>query len=70
MIDLDAAGHLNEAPWDVAGQLGTYERVYQMRDVDHAVTGHIGSSRVTLLGRLRDPLALGGPNVEAEIDGR
>lgn len=69
MVALDAAGNFNDIPWDVAGTLGTLDRLYAVRDVSHDVRGHVGTSRVALRGRIRDPLALGDPEVEVELDG-
>ena len=69
MVDLDAAGHFNDAPWDVAGRVGTYEHLCQFRDVEHTLTGRIGNAKVTLRGRIRDPLSLGEPNLETELEG-
>lgn len=69
MVKLEAEGHFNEAPWDLAGTLGTLDRLYAVRDVSHDLTGHIGKARLALRGRIRDPLKLSDPEVEAEIDG-
>jgi uncharacterized protein involved in outer membrane biogenesis len=69
MIDLDATGRFNAAPWDITGRLGSLDRLYELRDVEHDVTGHIGRAKVSLEGRIRDPLALGDPNVEVVIEG-
>jgi hypothetical protein len=69
MVELETAGHLNDTPWDFAGRLGTLDRIYQLRDVEHDVTGHIGAARATIRGRIREPLAIGGPDLEAEVDG-
>jgi AsmA family protein len=69
MVGLEAAGHFNDAPWDFAGKLGTLDRLYELRDVENDVAGHVGASKLTLHGRIRDPLALGGPDLEAEIGG-
>jgi len=69
MVELDAAGHFNEAPWDVSGTLGTIDRLYALHDVAQAVAGHLGSARVSVQGRIRDPLALGDPNLVIELDG-
>ena len=69
MIALDAAGHFHDAPWDVSGRLGTLDRLYEFRDVEQDVTGHVGDAKLTLRGRIRDPLALGDPRIEAEVEG-
>jgi len=69
MIDISAAGQFNDAPWDVTGQLGRLDHLYELRDVAPALTGNVGNVTFALRGRIRDPLALGDPNFEAEIDG-
>lgn len=69
MIDVQGRGHLNESPWDIAGQLGTLDRLFAGRDVDQALSGHIGRASLTLSGRIRDPMTLEGPNVEISVDG-
>ena len=69
MIEVRGAGHLNEAPWDIAGRLGPFERPYHARDVDLALTGHIGQSALSLRGRIHDPMTLGGPDVDLKVDG-
>ena len=68
-VDVRAAGHFNEAPWDVAGRLGPLESLLAAQDVNPALTGHIGQAAFSLSGRIHDPLTLGGPNVEITIDG-
>jgi hypothetical protein len=69
MIEVRGAGHLNEAPWDIAGQLGPFERPYHARGVDLALTGHIGQSVLSLRGRISDPMTLGGPDVDLNVEG-
>ena len=69
MIEVRGAGHLNDAPWDIAGRLGPFERLYHARDVDQALTGHIGQSALSLRGRIHDPMTLGGPDVDLKVDG-
>jgi len=69
MIRLDAAGAYNGTPWDLAGMLGTLDGLYALRDVEHEVSGHVGNASISLSGRIRDPLALGDPNLAVEIEG-
>ena len=69
MIDVRGAGHLNDAPWDVAGRVGPLENLLAAHDVNPALTGHIGQAAFFLSGRIHDPLTLGGPNVEIRVDG-
>lgn len=69
MIDVKGGGRFNDAPWDVAGRLGSLDRIVEGHDVDQALTGHIGQTAFSLTGRIRDPLTLGGPNVEVSVDG-
>ncbi len=69
MIGLEAAGHFNDARWDVAGKLGTLDRLYEFRDVEQDVAGHVAAAKLTLRGRVGDPLALGDPNLVAEVEG-
>ena len=69
MVDLDASGDLNGRPWDLAGRVGTLERLYDGRNIEHAVTGHIGGAAVAARGRIADPLSLGDPNLELEFSG-
>ena len=69
MVEVRGAGHLGDAPWDIAGRLGPLPSLYAARDVDHALTGHIGQSTVSLSGRIHDPMTLGGPDVHLKVDG-
>ena len=69
MITASARGHLNDSDWDVAGSVGPIESLYAGRDVDQALSGHLGVSSLSIRGRIRDPLTLGGPNVEIAVDG-
>ncbi len=69
MIDVRGAGHVGGSPWDLAGRLGPFERLYAARDVDHALTGHLGQSALSLSGRIHDPMTLGGPDVHVKVDG-
>lgn len=69
MIRVWGAGHFNDAPWDIAGRLGPLESLYAARDVDQALTGHIGQSALSLRGRIHDPMTLGGPDVHVKVDG-
>ena len=62
MIEVRGAGHLDDAPWDIAGRLGPFERLSHARDVDLALTGHIGQSALSLRGGIHDPMTLGGPD--------
>ena len=69
MVDVRGAGHLNDAPWDIVGRLGPLPSLYAARDVDHALTGHIGQSALALSGRIHDPMTLAGPDVHVKVDG-
>jgi uncharacterized protein involved in outer membrane biogenesis len=69
MVDLDASGNLDGQPWDFAGRVGTLERLYAGRDIEHALAGHIGGATFSLRGRIGDPLSLGDPDVELELSG-
>jgi uncharacterized protein involved in outer membrane biogenesis len=69
MVELAARGHLNDAPWEIEGKLGTLDRLYEARDVEHALTGRIGGSTISIRGRIRDPFSLGGPNMEIDVEG-
>jgi uncharacterized protein involved in outer membrane biogenesis len=69
MVDLDASGDLDGQPWDLAGRVGTLERLYAGRDVEHSLAGHIGGARVSVRGRIGDPLFLRDPDVELELSG-
>jgi uncharacterized protein involved in outer membrane biogenesis len=69
MIDVRGDGRFGGAPWDLQGQIGTLESLLQGRDLDQALTGHIGQSEVTLSGRIHRPWTLGGPNVRISVDG-
>ena len=69
MVELRGAGHFGDAPWDIAGRLGPLQSLYAARDVDHALTGHVGQSALSLSGRIHDPMTLGGPDVHVKVDG-
>ncbi|HZN55551.1 MAG TPA: AsmA family protein, partial [Candidatus Polarisedimenticolaceae bacterium] len=69
MVDLEVEGSLDEAPWQLAGRLGTLNNLYAARDVEHTLTGRIAGSTVTLQGRIRDPLSLGGAEVTLGVEG-
>ena len=69
MIEVRGAGHSGDTPWDIAGRLGPFERLYHARDVDLDLTGHIGRSALSLRGGIHDPLTFGGPAVDLEVDG-
>ena len=69
MIEVRGAGHFGDTPWDIAGRLGPFERLYHARDVDLDLTGHIGQSALSLRGGIHDPLTLGGPDVDLKVDG-
>jgi hypothetical protein len=69
MIEVRGAGHLGDAPWDIAGRLGPLPSLYAARDVDHVLTGHIGHSSLSLSGHIHDPMTLGGPDVHLEVAG-
>jgi uncharacterized protein involved in outer membrane biogenesis len=69
MIGVRGGGHLGGVPWDVAGQLGPLESLRAVRDVDHALTGHVGQSAFSVSGRIHDPMTLDGPDVHVRVDG-
>jgi uncharacterized protein involved in outer membrane biogenesis len=69
MVDVRGDGQFNEALWEISGRLGTLERLYEGRDVDHALTARLGEARLETRGRVHDPLVLGAPELEVGIDG-
>lgn len=69
MIAVDGAGAFQATPWEIAGSLGTLDRLWTLRDVEQSVTGRIGESRLSFRGRIRDPLALRGPDAEIDLEG-
>ncbi len=69
MVELDAAGLYRTRPWDLAGRVGPVERLFDGRDIEHALTAHLGGTTVTARGRVRDLLSLGGPDGEFEAAG-
>ena len=64
MIHLDGNGRFNETPWELSGWLGTLERVYQGRNVEHSLTARIGGLQLESRGMVRDLLSLGAPDIE------
>ncbi|HEX6851394.1 MAG TPA: AsmA-like C-terminal region-containing protein [Candidatus Polarisedimenticolaceae bacterium] len=69
MIDVEGKGRFDDLPWELAGRLGTYERLFEIRDVEQALTGRLGNSTLEVRGRIRDPLDLGAPDLEVGVAG-
>jgi hypothetical protein len=69
MVNIRGAGRLGDAPWDIAGRVGSLTRLYEGRDLDPVLTGHIGSSTLSISGRILEPRTLGGPHLEVDVEG-
>lgn len=69
MIDVRGGGSFNERPWEIAGRLGTLDRLLQGRDIDQTLAGRIGGAKLEIRGHVRDPLTLGDPDVTLSVDG-
>jgi uncharacterized protein involved in outer membrane biogenesis len=69
MVTVRGAGTFNDAPWHLAGTIGTLARILEGRDVEQVLDGGIGDSKLSVSGRLADPLTLGGPSLHVQVAG-
>jgi uncharacterized protein involved in outer membrane biogenesis len=69
MIDVRGAGQFNGTPWELSGRLGTLERLREGRHVEEALAARIGEARLEIRGRIDEPLVLGKPELDVDVEG-
>jgi uncharacterized protein involved in outer membrane biogenesis len=69
MVDVRGAGHFNGTPWEISGRLGTLERLREGRHVEEALAARIGEARLEIRGRVEEPLVLGNPELDVDVEG-
>lgn len=69
MIGIDARGALDDAPWSVAGRVGTYDALVRGSGVEHDLTASLSGATLAARGTFGKLASLADPRLDIACEG-